>query len=402
MHVHIVGAGPCGLLIAYRLLQQGAQVSLYDQMSKTGGCWATYKAPFREHSPRTITGAYRTLFSIIKELHTDPALQPYQAEIAGASLREFRPQDYPVLLFNLLVKSWDRPVKDFAEGLHPSSAAVLQRLAAVAEETWARTPMRTIITAVDYMGLHVFGTQFDPIRSFDEILPLEKLIRQLGGNIFLGEKCTLIGDTLVTSRGSIKASSENPVVMATNGAQDELAEPNATVSRNIQFHLPEPLQWTFENLFKPGVEAQVITRTSRESPSTISCVLLNSRDFPQGDQAFAEMMYEHIRSQDSRLPEQMPAYSTLKPHRPWLVTDARQKSLPLVRGYVFWPSFLNPGVPVPVNILEGALQAGELCAAEILLQRPRVLQPFPFRGWLILFLMGLMALLKILAYVNGN
>lgn len=81
----IVGAGPCGLAIAYLLGRAGKKCTLIDQNDSIGGCHRVKRqnGMFTEHSPRVYLSSYSNFIQLLKEMgsHFDWLYTPYDFSI---------------------------------------------------------------------------------------------------------------------------------------------------------------------------------------------------------------------------------------------------------------------------------------------------------------------------------
>ena len=71
--IGIVGAGPCGTYLAYKLAEEGHEVHLFEKENYIGGCWASIysKGLFTEHSPRVMFNSYYNTIEFFREIGID-------------------------------------------------------------------------------------------------------------------------------------------------------------------------------------------------------------------------------------------------------------------------------------------------------------------------------------------
>lgn len=71
--IGIVGAGPCGTYLAYKLAEEGHEVHLFEKERYIGGCWASIysKGLFTEHSPRIMFNSYYNTIEFFREIGID-------------------------------------------------------------------------------------------------------------------------------------------------------------------------------------------------------------------------------------------------------------------------------------------------------------------------------------------
>lgn len=75
--VHIFGAGPTGLTLAWIYGKQGRKVTVYEKYDKVGGSWAakwTKDGKFTHHSPQILSTAYVNTFDLFEEMGIDKDL----------------------------------------------------------------------------------------------------------------------------------------------------------------------------------------------------------------------------------------------------------------------------------------------------------------------------------------
>lgn len=84
MKVLIVGAGPTGLFIAYKMKQKGHDVTILEQEPKVGGCHAVYNKPvFSEHSPKMYSTRYHNYFKFLNELGIKNVYKSYKWDVTN-------------------------------------------------------------------------------------------------------------------------------------------------------------------------------------------------------------------------------------------------------------------------------------------------------------------------------
>lgn len=71
--IGIVGAGPCGTYLAYKLAKEGHEVHLFEKENYMGGCWASvyHKGLFTEHAPRVMFNNYYNTIEFFREIGID-------------------------------------------------------------------------------------------------------------------------------------------------------------------------------------------------------------------------------------------------------------------------------------------------------------------------------------------
>ena len=103
--IAVLGAGPAGLMAAWRLCQAGFAVTLFEQESVVGGMCATQTFKGRDGEYRFDYGGHRfitknpELLAFIDELMGDDLLHAERKSVIRFSGRTY---DYPLNLTNLL------------------------------------------------------------------------------------------------------------------------------------------------------------------------------------------------------------------------------------------------------------------------------------------------------------
>jgi len=103
MKVHIVGAGPTGMSLAWELLKSGEhQVTIYDRKMSAGGSWWEPSEEVRDlHAHRIVFDrAYINTQSLFKEMGIswDTIFQPADGDHVWFALRSLSVKDYGTLI----------------------------------------------------------------------------------------------------------------------------------------------------------------------------------------------------------------------------------------------------------------------------------------------------------------
>lgn len=113
MRVHVVGAGPTGISIAWELLSfTDHEVILYDRKSSAGGSWWEPSVHTRDlHAHRAVfEGAFVNTRSLMSEMHMkwDDLFFREKSSVYGTFFKSFGPKDYWALT-SLFVKVFISP-----------------------------------------------------------------------------------------------------------------------------------------------------------------------------------------------------------------------------------------------------------------------------------------------------
>jgi len=73
MKISIIGGGPCGTFLAYKLSKEGHDIHLYEKENYLGGCWGTKYVDgyFSEHSPKLFFNNYHNTIKFFEEIGID-------------------------------------------------------------------------------------------------------------------------------------------------------------------------------------------------------------------------------------------------------------------------------------------------------------------------------------------
>jgi len=139
MRVHIVGAGPTGMSIAWELLSfTDHEVILYDKKSSAGGSWWEPSVHTRDlHAHRAVfKNAFVNTRSLFSEMHMkwDDLFVNEKLTVYGTLFKSFGPKDYWVLV-TLFMKVFTSPdvyrwksLKDALGPMTPTGQRVMETL----------------------------------------------------------------------------------------------------------------------------------------------------------------------------------------------------------------------------------------------------------------------------------
>lgn len=171
MIVHIVGAGPTGMSVAWEILRSTEhQVVIYDKKDTAGGSWWEPKGEQRNlHAPRALFGsAFINAASLFEEMHMkwNDFFQRKENDAYTFLLKTFKPEDilalsalYFKVLFNQEAYkkvTLERALPSFSQKSQDAMSALTRSMDGV---TWDIMSAYEFIKSVDYVALSGMDTQ---------------------------------------------------------------------------------------------------------------------------------------------------------------------------------------------------------------------------------------------------
>jgi len=172
MKVHIVGAGPTGMSLAWELLRTGEhEVTIYDRKTSAGGSWWEPDETVRDlHAHRIVFDrAFVNTRSLFEEMGISWDTM-FQAKDNGEHMKfvfqSLNVKDYGVLI-SLFTRVFFQPakfksisLKDAIGTLSESGQAVIEHLALIMDGvTWDRMSAYEFVKNIDHVGLSKPYTQ---------------------------------------------------------------------------------------------------------------------------------------------------------------------------------------------------------------------------------------------------
>jgi len=192
MKVHIVGAGPTGMSLAWELLKSGEhQVTIYDRKMSAGGSWWEPSEEVRDlHAHRIVFDrAYINTQSLFKEMGIswDTIFQPVDGDHVWFALRSLSVKDYGTLiaLFSKVLSQSTKyksiSLKEAVGTLSESGQAVIEHLPLIMDGvTWNVMSAYEFVHNIDHVGLSKTYTQ----RVSGKVMcdAMENAVMEAGGN----------------------------------------------------------------------------------------------------------------------------------------------------------------------------------------------------------------------------
>ena len=355
--VHIVGAGPAGLMTACLLSERGHEIVLYEKTGRTGGCWHDPDDEGREHSPRVLLDWYHTFRDVQRLVGGAWETETLQLNI----LRHMT-----LTLFDVLYIAMRLPfvesVQDLVEDpVSEGARRFFNMVVALFEESPERTRVSTLI---HLMAVSWVGVQVSTI-PFTQMLRAEQYLADRNVVVRLNTVASFDGSALEVAGTTIVPSTEERVVLCTNGQHSAFTGEKTTTSGNIQFHFRDPVDTWFDDQDLGQMFTQdwgrVAMRMRAWSDKTISVAVIKMRhlDF-EADvwRAFSQ----NFRERTGRDPPAYERATMQRPFQPWSLSwDTAEQPAP----YVHVGGFARSDVPAPINTLEGAAQAAVRVAEEV-------------------------------------
>lgn len=171
MRVHVVGAGPTGMSLAWEIARNTAHdVIVYDKKPSAGGSWWEPTEGERDlHSHRIVfDGAYVNTKSLFREMGVDwhEVFQKSEGSFNKAVLSRLKPRDY-LALASLSARVLSQPekykkivLKDAVGALSPGGEEVLSNFPLIMDGVdWTRMTAYEFVKSFDYVALSTQYTQ---------------------------------------------------------------------------------------------------------------------------------------------------------------------------------------------------------------------------------------------------
>jgi ribosomal protein S17 len=177
MRVHVIGAGPTGMSVAWEILRStDHEVIIYDRKESAGGSWWEPKGPKRDlHAHRIVfDNAFVNINSLFEEMgiEWDDMFQPADTRVYTTTFKYLKFKDY-LTLASLAVRVLAQP--DNYKGVSLKDA--LGDLSDSGEKLLKALPL--IMDGVDWETM----SAFEFVKSFDHVGMSKQYVQKVSGKV---------------------------------------------------------------------------------------------------------------------------------------------------------------------------------------------------------------------------
>jgi len=177
MRVHVIGAGPTGMSVAWELLRStDHEVIIYDRKESAGGSWWEPKGPKRDlHAHRIVfDNAFVNTNSLFEEMgiEWDDMFQPADTRVYTTTFKYLKFKDY-LTLTSLAIRVLAQP--DKYKGVSLKDA--LGELSDSGEKLLKALPL--IMDGVDWKTM----SAFEFVKSFDHVGMSKQYVQKVSGKV---------------------------------------------------------------------------------------------------------------------------------------------------------------------------------------------------------------------------
>jgi len=177
MRVHVIGAGPTGMSVAWELLRStDHEVIIYDRKESAGGSWWEPKGPKRDlHAHRIVfDNAFVNTNSLFEEMgiEWDDMFQPADTRVYTTTFKYLKFKDY-LTLTSLAIRVLAQP--DKYKGVSLKDA--LDELSDSGEKLLKALPL--IMDGVDWETM----SAFEFVKSFDHVGMSKQYVQKVSGKV---------------------------------------------------------------------------------------------------------------------------------------------------------------------------------------------------------------------------
>lgn len=177
MRVHIVGAGPTGMSVAWEVLRSTEhEVILYDRKKSGGGSWWEPSLKQRDlHAHRIVfDNAFVNTDSLFKEMgiHWDDIFEKHDTKVYGTVFKNLKPRDY-LTLTSLAIRVLAQPNKYRSIALENA----LGELSDSGEKLLRALPLIMDGVTWDTMSAYEF------VKSFDHVGTSNQCVQKVSGKV---------------------------------------------------------------------------------------------------------------------------------------------------------------------------------------------------------------------------
>ncbi len=165
MKIHIIGAGPTGMSLAWEILRSGDHdITIYDRKTSAGGSWwEPEEGPRDLHAHRIVFDkAFVNTQSLFQEMgiRWNDIFEPVEKDLYGFIRRSLQLKDYGALaslaarVLAQPKKYRGVPLKDSLGEMTEGGRAVLEHLPLIMDGvTWETMSAYEFVKSFDYVGL---------------------------------------------------------------------------------------------------------------------------------------------------------------------------------------------------------------------------------------------------------
>jgi len=177
MRVHIIGAGPTGMSVAWEVLRSTEhEVILYDRKKSGGGSWWEPSLKQRDlHAHRIVfDNAFVNTDSLFKEMgiHWDDIFEKHDTKVYGTVFKNLKPRDY-LTLTSLAIRVLAQPNKYRSIALENA----LGELSDSGEKLLRALPLIMDGVTWDTMSAYEF------VKSFDHVGTSNQCVQKVSGKV---------------------------------------------------------------------------------------------------------------------------------------------------------------------------------------------------------------------------
>ena len=202
MKIHIIGAGPTGMSLAWEILRSGDHdITIYDKKTSAGGSWwEPEKGPRDLHAHRIVFDkAFVNTKSLFEEMGIDwnDIFEPTEKDLYSFILGQLKLKDYGALT-SLAVRVLAQPkkykgvsLKDALGELTGGGQAVLEHLPLIMDGvTWETMSAYEFVKSFDYVGLSKQCTQKDSGRVMCDAM--QEALEKVGVEFQFGKELSKV------------------------------------------------------------------------------------------------------------------------------------------------------------------------------------------------------------------
>lgn len=303
--VHIIGAGPTGLSVAWNLLKKGENVTIYDKKEGPGGSWWEPPTLDRDlHSHRSVfKGAWVNTRKFFSELGLEWD-DYFGSSYSSPDMNDLPDmKDLPRLIRIFWERSKNHTVMETCQDLSPKTQEFLKKLTLKIDGLpWDRMTSYELFETIDQVGWNLPFRQTQKVSGAVMNNDIEKVLKSFGAVFMYNKEVLKVNYSLggcMFSDGSEIPSGEKIILCVDSSPARWLIEDNwgSNARSTLEFGLYEAINILFyyEN---PVEDFQTTTLVIPEliEPNVLSCVILDIsgvRTIPPN--RLVSLVHEHIQ-----------------------------------------------------------------------------------------------------------